>query len=154
MLDLAPNGNAKRRGRTTETVEDVLLPSQYLDRLIPSASSLPEHRLRLAVLLDAVGLLWKGRADRKTREALSWVLGESGDDPFSFENVCHVLGIEPTFLARGLIRRMASGKAAPSERPTRWLGVRRRSPPFSGPRRLRPDAERCRAGGTRRPARS
>lgn len=37
-------------------------------------------------------------------EAEEWILEEDGDWPFSFENVCEVLGLNPRYVRQGLIR--------------------------------------------------
>ncbi|HEY2484001.1 MAG TPA: hypothetical protein VGI36_02580 [Candidatus Binataceae bacterium] len=47
---------------------------------------------------DATG----GSRKRLFQEAETWLCGEGGEGPFSFETVCETLGIEPQFLRRGL----------------------------------------------------
>ena len=85
------------------SVPDALLPDQYFDRLAARASDVPEKRLMFAVLLDAVIQLQR-RNTSNCAEAERWIRGEDETDaPFSFHNVCEALGIEPKFLARGLI---------------------------------------------------
>ena len=70
----------------------------------------PEARLMLAVLEDA---LWcfqqqflpscvNGR--RLARDAEWWFFKDASDSPFSFVQICAVLGLEPEYLRRGLQR--------------------------------------------------
>jgi len=87
---------------------DTLLPSQYFDRIRRRASSDGERRLMVAILEDAVDVYRKqaGARDRKRRQlfedAEGWI--ESADKSwiFSYENICEVLGIDPTYLRKGL----------------------------------------------------
>lgn len=63
----------------------------------------------LAVLEDAIFCFQKNifARDRRgrslVREAEEWILANS-DCPFSFENICEVLGIAPNYLRQGLLR--------------------------------------------------
>jgi hypothetical protein len=87
---------------------DTLLPSQYFDRIRRRASFDGERRLMVAILEDAVEVYRKqaGATDRKRRQlfedAEAWI--ESSDRVwiFSFENICDVLGIEASYLRKGL----------------------------------------------------
>jgi hypothetical protein len=92
------------------SVPGAILPEQYFDRLALRASDIPEKRLMFAVLLDAVILL-RRRHTPGAAEAERWVRGEDGDDesPFCFRNVCEALGIDPSYLARGLLTWRVSG---------------------------------------------
>jgi hypothetical protein len=87
------------------SVPDSLLPDQYFDRLAARATDTPEKRLMFAVLLDAVIHLQR-RHTTGAAEAERWIRGldDDGDEPmFSFHNICDALGIEPAYLARGLL---------------------------------------------------
>ena len=85
------------------SVPDALLPEQYFDRLAARTSDTPERRLLFAVLLDAVIQLQR-RNTAGSAEAERWIRNETDtDSPFSFRNVCEALGIEPGYLARGLL---------------------------------------------------
>lgn len=96
------NRHATRNGSET-SIPDALLPDQYFDRLAARASDTPEKRLLFAVLLDAV-IHMQRRNSVGAAEAEQWIRGEDGDDsPFSFRNLCEALGLEPTYLARGLL---------------------------------------------------
>lgn len=87
---------------TDASIPDVLLPEQYLDRIVGQASDVPEKRLMLAVLVDAALQLRKHDGPAAA-EAAHWVLADDADEPFSFQNVCEALGLDPGYLARGLI---------------------------------------------------
>ena len=85
------------------SVPDALLPEQYFDRLAARTSDTPERRLLFAVLLDAVIQLQR-RNTSGAAEAERWIRNvDDGESPFSFRNVCEALGIEPMYLARGLL---------------------------------------------------
>jgi hypothetical protein len=87
---------------------DVLLPSQYFDRVRRSAEYESERRLMVAVLEQGVNDYLKNldardpRQQELWREAEAWVEDRDPRWIFSFENICHVLAIEPEYLRRGL----------------------------------------------------
>ena len=88
---------------------DTLLPSQYFAILRRKGAHEPERRLVVAVLEDAVDCFQKHiRArDEKARQlfldAEEWICSQDRSWPFSFENVCDLLQINPEYLRRGLI---------------------------------------------------
>jgi hypothetical protein len=66
-----------------------------------------------AVLLDAVIQLQRRNSSGAT-EAEIWIRGEEERDaPFSFESVCEALGLDATYLARGLLAWRGSPASAP-----------------------------------------
>jgi hypothetical protein len=87
---------------------DTLLPSQYFAALRRKGAHEPERRLAIAVLQDAVDCYQKHlRArDRKARQlfqdAEEWITSEDRAWPFSFENICDLLQINPEYLRCGL----------------------------------------------------
>ena len=89
---------------------DMLLSSQYFETVRTRASLEPEKRLMLAVLEDAVLCFQKGSfaGDRRRKalfpDAEEWIMEENSDWPFSFENICEVLGFNPDYLRQGLLR--------------------------------------------------
>lgn len=97
------------------TIEnDVLLPSQWLkDR-----ASTPERRLMLAVLQDAFSCYLKPKHDHKSgthiqmlsspEYALRWFESDDEAWPYSFVNVCMILGLEPDWVRRKLFDRKAA----------------------------------------------
>jgi len=88
---------------------DTLLPSQYFAIVKRKGAHEPERRLVIAVLQDAVECFQKhaGARDHKARQlfldAEEWICSEDRSWPFSFENVCDLLHINPEYLRRGLI---------------------------------------------------
>ena len=75
-----------------------------------------EKRLMLAVLEDAVAILFKyrHRADPRGKrlyvETAEWVRADDETSPFSFLNVCETLGLSPSCLRRGLIYATGSAR--------------------------------------------
>jgi hypothetical protein len=94
---------------------DVMLPAQ----LVPDVRALrdPEHRLRLAVLEDAIRYFQRyldatdGRHRALYEDAVDWFGSPDRSDPFSFENVCEALQLDPDHLRQGLCRRRAAARA-------------------------------------------
>jgi hypothetical protein len=70
----------------------------------------PEKRLLIAILMDALSQFEKVRNARRPRdtqareELRSWFFGEDLSWPFSFENVCAHLGLEPDAIRDQLVR--------------------------------------------------
>lgn len=125
---------------------DVLLPSQYLAAARRKSSQGPALRLLAAILQDAVECFQKHLFARTRkhqalfRDAEDWICSTDRLWPFSFDNVCDVLGIEPDCLRRGLLawkeqqlahRRVAANLNPDPPRPPRHspfkAGCRRRS---------------------------
>ncbi len=74
------------------------LPLEHMSRL----ADMPEKRLMLAVLLDAIIQL-RRPGSTGAAEAAAWIAGESGpDEPFSYRALCEGLGIDPAYLTRGV----------------------------------------------------
>jgi hypothetical protein len=89
---------------------DTLLYVQYFETFRRKAQLEPEKRLALAVLEDAIACFQKyltardGKGKTLFREAEEWILEEKSDWLFSFENICEILGFNPQYIRRGLIR--------------------------------------------------
>ena len=82
---------------------DELVPSQWFGRFVPSYLDVPERRLLLAVLSDAVRLLHAGRKQRA--EVLAWIRGQPAR--ITFQAVCDELAIDAATAARQLVRTQA-----------------------------------------------
>jgi len=90
-------------------VPDLILPEQCP----PAGTALaaPERRLRLAILEDASRYYrqYYGATDGRARvlyeDAADWFASPDRSGPFSFENVCDALGLDPHYVRRGLARR-------------------------------------------------
>ena len=87
---------------------DLMVPSQFFDRVKPECSSQPEKRLMLAVMEDAIATFQKSvygatrRQRRLLKETEEWIDSADAHWPFSFENICAALDIESTYLRTGL----------------------------------------------------
>ncbi len=89
---------------------DVLVPSQYLATTKSKTYREPEKKLMLAVLEDALycfqnGLLAK---DNKRKHGLysdaeEWIMEDSEESLFSFNEICDLLGFEPRYLRKRLL---------------------------------------------------
>ncbi|MBI3301982.1 MAG: hypothetical protein HYZ72_07895 [Deltaproteobacteria bacterium] len=89
---------------------DVIVPSQFFDRIKAERSSQPEKRLMLAVMEDAITTFQKSvygatrRQRRLLKETEEWIGSADTSWPFSFENICAALDIEADYLRAGLKR--------------------------------------------------
>ena len=121
-----------------DSVPDCILPEQYFDGLALRAADVPEKRLMFAVLLDAVIQL-RRRNTARSAEAERWIRGEDddADSPFSFVNVCETLGIDPGYLARGLLAWRYVPGGLPAGVPVRQLRTSTRRVTPLGQRRRR-----------------
>ena len=87
-----------------------ILPSQFFEGRKKDEAPVPEKRLMLAVLTDAVRCYQVGCDTQKTsrvrafREAEQWLFGTRGYGPFACENVCNALDIAPEYL-RKILRK-------------------------------------------------
>jgi hypothetical protein len=90
---------------------DAILPAQFYAMFKCSQYREPERRLMVAVLEDAVSCLSMNprecnlRQRKQYEEAKQWVsVEEESEWIFSFRNICEVLGMDPSYLRRGLTR--------------------------------------------------
>jgi hypothetical protein len=87
---------------------DTLLPAQYFAAFSREGGLVRERRLMLAVLQDAVECYQKYALARDPRgvelfrDASEWIESGERDWPFSYENVCEVLGLNPEYIRKGL----------------------------------------------------
>lgn len=99
---------------------DTVLGAQFYETFKQSPHKQPELRLMAAVLEDAVSCLSMRvrrasvRQRKQYEEARRWLAAEDeGDWIFSFKNICEALGINPSYLRRGLLR-WAAGESFPA----------------------------------------
>jgi hypothetical protein len=132
--------------RTATPLEpDTLVPAQYFDRVGSDVAFQPEKRLMLAVLEEAIATFQRHvvaenrRSQRLVEEVECWASGTETDWPFSFENVCAALNLEPEYLRTGMERwkasellRIRQGKPTLYRFPFRRVNGRRHS--ITGPR--------------------
>jgi len=89
---------------------DSLLPVQYFENFRRKVQTEPEKRLMLAVLEDALACFQKhfssrgGRGLRLFRETEEWIFRGDNGQPFSFTNICEVVGFDPQYIRQGLLR--------------------------------------------------
>src|SRR5688572_29395137 len=93
---------------TRELPPAAVLPEQFHGSPLNMNAARGEVALMRAVLEDAIECFQKQsgksgrRAQRLAREAEEWLLNDDQRWPFSFLNICHVLGIDPGYIRRGL----------------------------------------------------
>lgn len=97
-----------------------VLPIQFA-RAQFGARVVPEMRLQLAVLADAVATHMRYTAATRTRgrrlfsEADEWFTSDVDDGPFSFVAICDSLGLEPAYL-RTALRTQHTHEGIPMKR--------------------------------------
>ena len=88
---------------------DVVLPSQFFAAMAKRVPQEAEYELIIAVLQDAIECFQKHRFARDQRQrqlfedARAWIASEDRDWPFSFENICMILKIDPGYVREGLM---------------------------------------------------
>ena len=89
---------------------DALLPIQYFDTFVRKIPLEPEKRLMWAILQDAIDdfqsriARQNGTPNTDGGEVEEWILERDARWLFSFPNICEMLGIDPEYLRRGLVR--------------------------------------------------
>jgi len=83
---------------------ECVLPAQLGGRRAPYTG---EERLMLAVLEDAIRCFF-GDDSQARIESTIWLRERGGAGPFTFENICEVLGVEAGWLRKGLFRQRAA----------------------------------------------
>ena len=87
---------------------DILTSHRYFQLFRQKSHLHPEEKLMFAVLTDAVECFQKyygantHRRRRLFAEAEAWILNPDDTWPYSFENICEALNIEPSYLRIGL----------------------------------------------------
>lgn len=116
QMELSPGGLPARNAAVEDKIfslfqPDVLIPSQYLANTKSKTYREPEKKLMLAVLEDALWCFQNGLISRNNKrkrglysEAEEWIMEESGDRLFSFNEICGLLGLEPRYLRKRLVR--------------------------------------------------
>jgi hypothetical protein len=121
---------------------DIVLPERlgHLGR----RCAMPEHRLMLAVLEDAVYTYQVCCASRTTsrhvfRETMEWFGSDDTPSPFCFVTICELFGVEPDYVRLGLRRwRERYGGDLPGPVPVIRIRNMRRSRHRVSPRRPAP----------------
>lgn len=87
---------------------DTLLPSQFFATMAKRTPQQAEYRLVVAVLQDAVECFQKHLVarDHKARQlfddAALWLASDDRTWPYSFLNICDLLGLNPHYVRNGL----------------------------------------------------
>lgn len=105
-----PRGPGRKNGRGSgvEFEPAPVLPAQLFGNAEPDSAIMPEKRLLLAVLEEAVITYQRHVADegrrgrRLFREAEEWMGSDDARWPCSFRNICEALGFDPAYIRRGL----------------------------------------------------
>jgi len=105
---------------------ELVMPDQFFSSLAKQPGINGERRLMLAVLEDAVSCYQRFALSRDARartefaEAAHWIDSREREWPYSYENICDVLGLNPAYIRDGLRRRgpsKAARAAVKHERP-------------------------------------
>jgi hypothetical protein len=89
---------------------DTLVPTQYFETVRRKAHLEPEKKFMFAILEDAVACFQKyifvhdGKRIVIFHKTEDWILEKNSDWIFSFENICEVLGFNPSYVRQGLLR--------------------------------------------------
>lgn len=100
----------------------VILPVQFHGLAAELDTSRGEIALMRAVLEDAIGCFQKQtvtsgrRVQRLAREAEEWFFTDDHHWPFSFMNICAVLGIDPEYIRMGLKRWRQRPQTTPQKK--------------------------------------
>jgi hypothetical protein len=87
---------------------DTLLPEQYFAEFSRDDGTRRERQLMLAVLRDALDCYQDYAFARDPRgraifaHAAQWIDSDDRDWPFSYENICDVLGLDSAYVRHGL----------------------------------------------------
>jgi hypothetical protein len=90
--------------------QDTLPRSRYFHKRERDVFLEPEKRLMFAILEDAIRcfqdnhLAQRGGSKRLFDEVQRWIFKRGDDCVFGFENICSVLGLDPGYIRRGLVR--------------------------------------------------
>ena len=112
------------------TTPDHMLPVQFAELLQRSTEGAPEQRLMGAVLQDAIRAFCQNAGAQTTRaqrifgETTEWFESSDVDWPFSFENICDALVLDPAWI-RGLLGRWLATHALSTQPPLRIPPIRR-----------------------------
>src|SRR2546426_150414 len=120
---------------------DVVLPEQFFEGARRDSQASGEKALMLAVLEDGIRCFQEHLRNPRSnprllsQQAEAWIRAVDYEWPFSFNNVCETLGIDPSALraallawkAKGLVEREANGGATPAAKKVYPLPLRTRS---------------------------
>lgn len=108
-----------------------ILPEQFYSSPAGTDTGRGEVALMRAVLEDAIGCFQKQsvksgrRAQRLAKEAEEWLFTDDPHWPFSFVNICAVLGLDPGYLRLGLKRWRQRPPSPPEKERQRGMPAHR-----------------------------
>ena len=120
---VAPGASMAFQGAAAHNLElppEILVPAQWHSAMW-DASLVPEKRLLLAILEEAIATVQRyvvderRRGRRLYREAEAWVLSDDVSWPCTFRRICDALGIDPDYLREGVMRSSARRQANVSD---------------------------------------
>jgi hypothetical protein len=100
-------------------IPEAALPTQFGDIWHKTRAITPERALALAVVWEAVLDLGKYRFAKRRRqqrlywEAYEWVTADDRAWPFSFVNLCDILGLTPDPVRKQLLGEMLPARQEP-----------------------------------------
>ena len=109
---------------------DAVLPEQVSMDPASVRTGCPEAALMRATLEDAIVCFQhqfyvsRQRSHRLAREAEAWFFSDDTHWPFSFVNICAVLGFNPDYIRKGLRRWHAKHPVKLTQRKRRTVGTR------------------------------
>ena len=110
---------------------DPLLAHEYFDSFQRKQPLQPEKQLLEAMLADAINIYrlyaFADSSEKKRlfAEARRWLWSDDWCWPFSYRNVCEILGLDPSYLRQGLTRwKQRQLSRAPCENRAAGLGQR------------------------------
>lgn len=101
-------------------LDDCLAPLAYSQATGRTEHLQAEQNLMHAILIDAVrSVRLEPTGSRAAQEAEAWIMDSGLDHVFSFEHICDVLGLDASYLRRGLAARYDHRKGPGPNRPGR-----------------------------------
>jgi hypothetical protein len=108
---------------------DALMPVQFYSTRGASVSGEPVLRLMHTVLVDALRCFQSNfepcppPGQQEFREAQFWIFQDKRSGPFSFEDVCDVLGVDPGRLRDLIVRWENDRRSVNQQRTTRYMPI-------------------------------
>lgn len=136
----AARGGERTRTRETDSFgPDVILPGQFYENARTMETASGERALMLAVLEDGIRcfqehiLSPRVRPRLLARQAERWIRSMDWDWPFSFNNLCESLNLNPDCLRESLLKGASEPRTGPKPRSSHR--VYRLTPRVKPPRR-------------------
>jgi|HubBroStandDraft_6_1064221.scaffolds.fasta_scaffold2007969_1 hypothetical protein len=108
---------------------DAIMPVQFYSTGRASVSGEPVLGLMHAVLVDGLRCFQRNfetchrQGQQEFREAQFWIFQDKGSGPFSFEDVCDVLGVDPGRLRDLIVRWENDRRSIKQQRTTRGMPI-------------------------------